>query len=106
MGFGRQWPKDQRRGAGGAECQQPDEAGRVRSCHHARNLSGLAFGLIEPHDSNLLAALVASGSLTRTAQRVTQARDLRQHRISLADHGTCDVIPTGLRGSDQREAAG
>jgi hypothetical protein len=71
-----------------------------------RNPSDLAFALIEIHDSELLAELVASGSLTRTAQPVTRVADLRHHRISFDDHGTYDVISTGLRVSYERRPAG
>ena len=63
-----------------------------------------AYALTRLSGSEILRRFADSGALTRTAMPVLRDSDLQHYRIAFDDHGTYDIVCTGIEISYERVA--
>jgi hypothetical protein len=68
------------------------------------NRQDFAYALIRLVDSEILGHFADSKALTRTAMPVLGDSDLYHYRIAFDDHGTYDIVCTGIEISYERVA--
>ena len=68
------------------------------------NHDDFAYTLLRMVNSELLRRFVDSAALHRTARPVLDDSDLRHYRIAFDDHGTYDIVCTGIEISYDRVA--